>query len=158
MCGVWGMDKVEILTIRDNQLNALQGSRDRISAIRTERIKQKEACSTVVASFNLVLQRLEDEKALFIRRRDKIGGAMRTIAETWLGHDVPELVRKEIQEKQEAVDILSDSIAKSESKIKQLVDARDQRQAQLELAEESVANAENDLKQVDIQIAAIRGF
>jgi hypothetical protein len=155
---MWGMDKVEILTVQKNQLSALQASRDRISAILTERLKQKDACSTVVASFNLTLQRFEDDKALTIRRRAKIDGAMRIIAETWLGHEVPELVRKEIQEKQEAVDTLSDSIAKSESKIKQLADTRDQRQAQLELAEESVANAENDLKQVDVQIAAIRGF
>jgi predicted nuclease with TOPRIM domain len=152
------MDKIELLTLRGNQLSALQSARDQIAAIRTERLTQKEGCSNAVEVVNLELKRFHNERAILKVQCKTIADSMQTLADTWLGREIPEFIRKQIGEKQAAIDGIGHSLAHLDKTSGQLTEMRDRRRAQLQLAEESLTKAESELKQVDDRIAEIRGF
>ena len=152
------MDQSEILNLQDRQLSALQSARDQIATIRTERLTQKVGCSNAVEVVNLELKRFQNERAILEVQRKTIADSMHTLADTWLGHEIPGFIRKQIGEKQAAIDGIGHSLARLDKTCGQLTEMRDRRQAQLQLAEENLATVESELKQVDDRIAEIRGF
>ena len=83
---------------------------------------------------------------------------MESLGLTWAGRTLPELVRQQINHGEVAIKAVGDSIANLEATIATLKEMQDRRHAQLSLAQESLHEAEIDLKEVDDRIAEIRGF
>ena len=104
------------------------------------------------------LRRLQSEIEIKQTQRSNLAKKMESLGLTWAGRTLPELVRQQINHGEVAIKAVGDSIANLEATIATLKEMQDRRHAQLSLAQESLHEAEIDLKEVDDRIAEIRGF
>lgn len=146
------------MAVQDDQLGALRSARDKIVRVRTDRLTARENCDHDVQGVGLALSRIENRLAVLAIQCDDYEKSAKSLSDAWLGIEMPQLVRADLDEKHTRLKRATDEIDKLKKSHDDLTDERDSRRAALRLAQDSLDKAEAELRQVDQRITEIRGF
>ncbi len=146
------------MAVQDNQITALQAGRTQIVRIRTDCLETRDFCDDRVQAIELELKQLANrlavQKTLYLDSRK----SAQSMADAWLSKAVPDLIRIAMDKANSQVMERKESIESLEKLETRLVQQRDERHAELRIAQRELDQAERELAQVDERITEIRGF
>lgn len=147
------------MAVQDEQLAALQAVRDKIAYIvRPDCLKKREVCDHAVQAVDLELRRISNRLANLAIQRQNCEQSVRSLTDAWLGKEIPELIREELDERGQQLKQVTDSIGELENSQKILNKKRNDRSAALQLEQTRLDKVEAELRQVDQRITEIRDF
>jgi hypothetical protein len=144
--------------VQHDQITALQKGRSHVVQLRNERMETREFCDHRVQAIELELKRLANRLAV---QRILYGDSRRSaqsMADAWRGEEVPDLVRIAINTAESQVRERKECIESLEKLEAQFVQQRDERRAELRIAQSDLDLVDRDLAQIDERISGIRGF